>query len=186
MRVCLLICFVFFNYDPINDKQTLRVFRTLLLCCFFLPSSSCLSVSKQRSGSCYSHSSSALTAAARHVSILHWRRTRRGVNTTVQRERQRSRGGRTGGKMWTETQDGKEADTKRGRECDQNLEPKAQKQKERDKQIQECEGKDWGRCWHGIILWDEEEDRKRHATLILFLLGGPNICLCAQTDFDTS
>lgn len=106
--------FRFFNYDPLNDKQiqTLRVFCMLLLCCFFLPSSSRLSVSKQRSGSCYSHSSPALTAAARHVSILHWRRTRRGVNTTVQRERQRRRGGRTGEKMRTETQDANKADAK--------------------------------------------------------------------------
>lgn len=88
--------------------------------------------------------------------------------------------------MRTETQDENEADTKRGCECDQNLRPKAQRQKERDKQIQECERKDWGWCGHRIILWDEEEDRKRHATLILFLLRGPNICLCAQTDFDTS
>lgn len=101
-------------------------------------SRSSLSVSQQRSGSCYSHGKLPVTTTVRHVSILHWRRTRQRVNTTVLRERYRRRGGTRKRKIQTDkTRDwerggrksasSQEEDKKKGRkkekkgECDQNL-----------------------------------------------------------------
>lgn len=65
-------------------------------------SRSSLSVSQQRSGSCYSHGKLPVTTTVRHVSILHWRRTRQRVNTTVLRERYRRRGGTRKRKIQTD------------------------------------------------------------------------------------
>lgn len=123
--------------DLIKEKyiQTLKlfVFCMLLLCCL---SRSSLSVSQQRSGSCYSHSSSVLTATARHVSILRWRRTRRRVNTTVLRERWRTGGGRTRRRRDRRIMEfvRKTIDRKKGEgcecECEQNLRQKAQRERE--------------------------------------------------------
>lgn len=74
-------------------------------------SRSSLSVSQQRSGSCYSHGKLPVTTTVRHVSILHWRRTRQRVNTTVLRERYRRRGGTRKRKSQTD----KTRDWERGR-----------------------------------------------------------------------
>lgn len=73
-------------------------------------SRSSLSVSQQRSGSCYSHGKLPVTTTVRHVSILHWRRTRQRVNTTVLRERYRRRGGTRKRKIQTD----KKRDWERG------------------------------------------------------------------------
>lgn len=68
------------------------MFCILLPSCIFFPfSRPSSSVSEEQSGSCYSHSDPTVTTVARHVSILHWRRTRQGVNTTVLGERERWR-----------------------------------------------------------------------------------------------
>lgn len=134
-------------------------------------SRSSLSVSQQRSGSCYSHGKLPVTTMVRHVSILHWRRTRQRVNTTVLRERYRRRGGTRKRKIQTDKKkrlgEGRkkerykvweEEDKKKGRkkekkgECDQNLSQSGNQWTNRS-----VKKKWWSLCWHRIILWDEEE-----------------------------